>query len=97
VISAHIYGKMGEVKTTVEIPDHLFRRAKSSAAQQGIALKDFFTDAIRQHLHQKAAGPASDKAWMKAFGALRDLHRENKRIDRVIADEFERIDQEDWR
>jgi len=34
---------------------------------------------------------------MRAFGALRDLHRENRRIDRVIADEFERIDQEDWR
>ena len=88
---------MGEVKTTVEIPDHLFRRAKSSAAQQGIPLKDFFTDAIRQHLQQKAAGPTTDKAWMKAFGALRDLHRENRRIDRVIADEFERIDREDWR
>jgi len=95
-ISAHIYGKIGQVKTTVEIPDHLFRRAKSSAAQQGIPLKDFFTNAIRQHLQQKAAGPTTDKAWMRAFGGLRELHRETKRIDRVIADEFEGIDQ-DWR
>ena len=34
---------------------------------------------------------------MKAFGGLRDLRRENKRIERVIEEEFERIDEEEWR
>jgi hypothetical protein len=33
------------------------------------------------------------KPWMKAFGGLRDLHAETKRIDRVIAREFGRIDE----
>jgi predicted HicB family RNase H-like nuclease len=31
------------VKTTVEIPDSLFRQAKAMAAQQGTSLKDFLT------------------------------------------------------
>jgi len=29
--------------------------------------------------------------WMKAFGGLKDLHRENKRVERVIEEEFERV------
>jgi hypothetical protein len=33
-----------------------------------------------------------DQPWRKAFGGLRDLHRENLRIDRLIAEEFERIE-----
>jgi len=34
---------------------------------------------------------------MRAFGALRDLHREALRVERLIEEEFERIDEEDWR
>jgi hypothetical protein len=34
---------------------------------------------------------------MKAFGGLRDLHRETRRLERVIAGEFESIDEEEWR
>jgi hypothetical protein len=37
---------------------------------------------------------APDQPWRKAFGGLRDLHRENRRIDRLIAEEFERIEPE---
>jgi hypothetical protein len=37
----------GHIKTTVELPDSLFRRAKAAAAEEGRSLKDFFTDAVR--------------------------------------------------
>jgi len=40
---------------------------------------------------------APEKPWRKAFGGLRELHAETKRIDRVIAREFEEIDEEEWR
>jgi hypothetical protein len=82
------------VKTTVEIPDRLFREAKAAAAQQGIPLKDLFTEALRERLRSKAGAAPR---WMQAFGGLRDLHRENKRLDRVIEREFGVIDEEDWR
>jgi len=29
---------------------------------------------------------------MRAFGGLRELHRETRRLDRVVAEEFDRID-----
>jgi hypothetical protein len=86
---------MGVMKTTVEIPDSLFRQAKATAAQQGTSLKDFLTEAVREQLRRKAALPSPNKPWMRAFGGLRDLHRESKRLERVIQREFERIDEEE--
>lgn len=88
------------MKTTVEIPDALFRQAKAQSAQRGISLKDFFAEAVREQLRrnpESARAGVQEPPWKRAFGGLRDLHRENKRIDRIIAREFERIDEEDWR
>ncbi len=85
------------MKTTVEIPDMLFRKAKASAAQEGVSLKIFFVDAVQERLRRKSSSGPEEKPWMRAFGVLRDLHEENKSIDRVIKEEFERIDEEEWR
>lgn len=86
------------MKTTVEIPDSLFRQVKATAAQQGLSLKDFFTEAVREQLRRRSGGATTpEKPWMRAFGGLRDLHRETKRVDRIIEREFERIDDEEWR
>jgi hypothetical protein len=84
------------VKTTVEIPDVLFRQAKAAAARRGVSLKQLFNEALRERLRTGSAR-TPEQPWMRAFGGLRDLHRENVRIDRSIEEEFERIDEEDWR
>jgi hypothetical protein len=82
------------MKTTLEIPDAIFRRAKSTAAAQGIPLRQFVTEAVEEKLH----GPnnTGQKPWMKTFGGLRHLHKENVRIQRLIDEEFETVDPEDW-
>ena len=84
------------MKTTIEIPDPLFRMAKSHAATRGLSLKALFTDALQQKL---AASPAragaGDPAWMKGFGALRRLHKETARIQVRIAETFDVIEPED--
>ena len=86
------------MKTTVELPDPLFREAKAQAARQGITLKDFFTEAIRGQLRRTSTqSRRAEPPWKQAFGGLRDLHRETKRIERAIAAEFEQIDEEEWR
>jgi hypothetical protein len=61
------------------------------------AFKDFFTEAVQERLQRGSAAPPSGKLWEKAFGGLKDLHRENRRIDRLIEAEFETIDREEWR
>lgn len=88
---------MGQVKTTIEIPDPLFRKAKAEAAGRGQTLKDFFTEAVRDRLQRQDELPSVGKPWEGAFGGLRDLHLENRRIDRIVASEFETIDEEQWR
>jgi hypothetical protein len=82
------------MKTTLEIPDPLFRRAKSVAAERGIPLRALVTEALAEKL--RVAG-GEDKPWMKSFGKLRSLHNETVRIDGIIADEFGRIEPEDWK
>jgi hypothetical protein len=80
------------MKTTLEIPDALFRRAKSAAAEKGIPLRALVSEALAEKLRVHEGG---EKPWMKAFGKLRDLRKETARIDRIIEEEFERIEPED--
>jgi hypothetical protein len=44
------------VKTTLEIPDSVFRRAKARAAERGIPLRQFVTEAVEEKLTIKAPG-----------------------------------------
>ena len=81
------------MKTTLEIPDALFRRAKSAAAEQGIPLRELVSEALAEKLRTQGA---TAKPWLKAFGKLRRLRKETARINRIIQDEFGKIDPEDW-
>lgn len=85
------------MKTTVELPDPLFRRAKSAAAEEGKSLKEFFTEAVTDRLRRNGLPENAPRPWEAAFGGLKHLHRENKRIERIIEKEFETIDEEEWR
>ena len=82
------------MKTTLEIPDTVFRRAKSKAAEQGIPLRRFITEAVQDKL--KAPSPAGQKPWMKHIGKLKHLRKETERINRVIEEAFEEVDPEVW-
>jgi hypothetical protein len=82
------------VKTTLEFPDALFRKAKAKAAADGIALREFVTQAVAEKLTAKSA--STDKPWMKGIGGLRHLHAENVRIQKLIDDEFGKIEPEEW-
>jgi len=85
---------MGEMKTTLEIPDALFRRAKSAAAQRGIPLRELVSQALAEKLSTRAV---ENKPWLRTFGKLRGLRQETARISRLIEKEFEEIEPEEWR
>jgi len=82
------------MKTPLEIPDPIFRRAKSAAAERGIPLREFVTEAVRDKLAAPARG--AEKPWLKHFGKLKHLHKETVRINRLIEEDSERIDREMW-
>jgi hypothetical protein len=86
------------VKTTLEIPDPVFRRAKAKAAERGQALRVFVTEALQEKLSGRPAASGGDRTpWMRGFGQLRPLRRETARIQRVIEQEFEVVEPEDRR
>src|ERR1700676_1069845 len=68
------YGRISLMKVTLEIPDGVFWRAKSKAAEQGIPLRQFVTEAVEQKLREPS--PEGGKPWMKHIGKLKDLHEE---------------------
>jgi len=84
------------MKTTIEIPDPLFRKAKSRAAERGQTLKELVTEALQEKL---AAGQRRDlpgePGWMQGFGKLRRLRAETARIQARIDEAFEVIEPED--
>jgi hypothetical protein len=84
------------VKTTIEISDELFRDAKAAAAREGLPLKKFVAEALRDKLAARKQSGA-DKPWMKHFGALSHLSRaEDEAINSQIEAFRERIDEEKW-
>ncbi len=87
------------VKTTLEIPDALFRKAKARAAERGQALKTLVTEAIQEKLAGRTQGGSGDDRvpWMRGFGRLRGLRRESERIRAAIEEEFETVEPEDRR
>lgn len=83
---------MGKMKTTLEIPDFLFRRAKSVAAERGIPLRQLVTEAVQEKLKTTA----QEKPWMKHVGKLRHLHKERKRVEKRVEEAFGQIDSQLW-
>jgi hypothetical protein len=83
------------MKTTLEIPDTIFRRAKSVAADRGIPLREFVTEAVKEKLSAEAR--SSEKPWVKHMGKLKHLKRETKRVNKLIEEQSEKIDPEMWR
>ena len=82
------------MKTTLEIPDPTFRKAKATASALGIPLREYVTQAVEEKLAQ--AGRRPDKPWLECAGELAHLHEETVRIQKIIDEEFEQIEPEDW-
>ena len=94
------------MKTTVELPDVIFRRAKAFAAVHGITMRQFITDALEQQLRRRTVGArvgpdpndvVREPPWMAGFGGLADLGDEHRLVLNAIEDEFERPSLDDIR
>lgn len=81
------------MKTTLEMPDALFRRLKAHAAEQGSSIKRVVNDAVARAL-SGGASSASAPGWRSVFGTI--PRGRIKRINRAIEEAFERVDPADW-
>lgn len=83
------------MRTSVDIPDELFRRAKLKAVSEGTTLRDLLVRGLDQVLQTQE--PNKQAAFDKVFGLLRDDPEAVAEINRVIEEEFNTIDPEDWK
>ena len=84
------------MKTTIEIPDRLFRKAKARAAERGQTLKQLVAEALQEKLAPRRRPAASDEPeWMTGFGGLRRLHAETERVQARVDEAFEVVEAED--
>lgn len=83
------------MKTTLEIPDDLFRRSKAMAALRGESLKHFVAEALRGHMEQQGPQSESVAGWRSVFGKARP--EQVAEISRIVEQDLERVDPEDWR
>ena len=86
------------MKTTLDLPDPLFRKAKATAAERGQSLRDFVAEALTDKLERPGGRTASgEPSWMQGFGRLKRLHKETVRVQSAVDDAFEVIEPEDRR
>ena len=82
------------MKTTIEVPDELFRQTKATAALRGESLKEFVTAALRAQLERQAPGGSTRSGWRSVYG---EADREEvEEIDALVAEEFGRVEPEEW-
>ncbi len=84
------------MKTTVELPDSLFRSAKAHAAQEGLSLRIFFERAVSSQLRSKSEA-VGVPGWRRSFGKLKDIKATTREVQRVVDREFSRIEADTWK
>ena len=82
------------MKTTLEVPDGLYRQIKARAALKGQTIRAFFLDAIQAKLAAERAGAKKTAGWRSAFGTV--AKDDIAELRRILDHEFSRIDAEDW-
>ena len=79
------------MKTTIDLPDELFREAKARAAIEGIKLKDLVADALRAKLH---AAPVQKKRRVK-FPIIKSNHAGGRITDDMVNAAIEQMYKEE--
>ncbi len=88
---------MASVKTTLEIPEPLFRQLKISAAKQGKTIRAVVNEALTEKFNRSQQGVEDLPAWKAAFGGLRRFREETAKINQDLAAEFSQVNPEDWK
>jgi hypothetical protein len=80
------------MKSKLEILDRTFRKATAAASALSIPLREFVAQAVdeRGSSHNRR----QDEPWMECAGEQAHLHNETLRIQKIIGNEFERIEPE---
>ena len=83
------------MKTTVEIPDPLYRQIKARAALKGQTVRTYLTDALKDKIKSEAKNRNKKPGWLKLAGGLPD--QAVREIQDIIDEEVSKIDPVEWK
>lgn len=76
------------MRTTIELPDPLFRSARAAARERGVTLKEFFTEALDRALRVPVTTPRRmDSPPIADKDACRIPARSNRELADLLGDE----------
>lgn len=84
------------MRTSIEIPDPLFRQLKIRAAELGVPMRELLIRGAERELEQ-ARPEKGQEAWRKFYGMFADDKDEIDSIQARIDEEFEPIDPDEWK
>ena len=74
------------MRTTVDVPDSLFRRMKATAALRGQTLKEFLREAVQKEIHRgDGREPTKDEAPVVRSRKPGSLRLTNAEIEDILA------------
>jgi hypothetical protein len=78
---------MSLVRTTVDIPDEIYRQLKVKAAHEGVSVRHIVLRGIRSELEPVAQRPAHKRFQVPVIHSSRPgtLHLTNEQIDDILA------------
>lgn len=65
------------MRTTIDIPDALFREVKATAARKGLLLKQFITSALIREVAEESHGVSAAEHQQKVNEFLRGIQAQN--------------------
>jgi hypothetical protein len=82
------------MRTTIDIPDELFRRTKARAAMEGRKMKDLIADLVERGLEREASPPGGQR---RRRGALPYIPKASVggTIPALTGDQLARIEEEE--
>ena len=88
------------MKTTVEISEKTLKRAKTLAAAKGLSLEQLVAEALEDKIGRGEDVGKGEPSWMKLYGAFahsEEMRNDTRSIQKIIDEEFERIEPGDWK
>jgi len=81
------------VKTTLEIPDDVYRQIKALAALEGRSVRDLVNTLLCKRLEERSSA-GEEPGWRSVFGKA--PAGEIARVQATLDQEFSRVDLEEW-
>lgn len=85
------------VKTTFELPRSLLARVKAYAAMRNVPMKTVVEEALEDRVASTRGAILPEPGWKRLFGAFRENQDDTSKIQKIIDEEFSKIDPEDWK